>query len=185
MQKHARATFQGMLTALYLASGLLDLQRAKCTTLPAAGLHGCKACSGRACLQVAAILGEARVVHSANGIAPGAYGGTSNAWSGTGGPNAGTKESALVDLALLARCDDQVTTLASSFGYVAAAWAVSAPVHMLFGNHAGEANPYWYRALSSEPCFWQSRPMMRAVNATVLARFKANPFWTQYMQCHY
>ena len=146
---------------------------------------GTKMSSGCARPQVAALLGEARVVHSANGIAPGADGAGGNASSGSRGPNPGTKESALVDLALLARCDDHVTTLASSFGYVAAAWAGSAPVHMLFGAHAGAANPYWYRALSSEPCFWQARPMMRAVNATVLARFKSNPFWTQYMQCHY
>ena len=39
--------------------------------------------------------------------------------------NPGTVQSALIDMALLSHCDDLVVTMASSFGYVAAAWGAS------------------------------------------------------------
>ena len=59
--------------------------------------------------------------------------------------NPGTVTSALIDMALLSHCDDIVLTMASSFGYVAAAWAGYAPVYMVYGEHMSSQNPYWYR----------------------------------------
>lgn len=44
---------------------------------------------------------------------------------------------------------------------------------------------YLRRAISSEPCFWQAKNMMRQVDARYLNRFRENPFWMQYTQCHY
>lgn len=67
-----------------------------------------------------------------NGIAPT---GTAAGSAETAAQNPGTLESALVDMALMSRCDDLVMTVASSFGYVAAAWGGFAPVHMVYGTH--------------------------------------------------
>lgn len=74
--------------------------------------------------QVEEILGRERVIYTLNGISDGHI---------TDPPhnpsrNPGTLESALIDMALLSRCDEIVTTFASSFGYVAAAWGEIAPV---------------------------------------------------------
>ena len=102
----------------------------------------------------------------------------------TSADNPGTLESALVDMALMARCNDLVVTLASSYGYVAAAWGGFAPVHMVFGEHRSSQNPFWYRAITSEPCFWQAKNMLKWLDARAVARFKSNPFWMQYTQCH-
>ncbi|CAL8465691.1 g5227 [Coccomyxa elongata] len=96
--------------------------------------------------------------------------------------NPGSLESALLDMALLSQCDDIVTTFASSFGYVAAAWGGIAPVHMMFGSHESSQNPYWYRALSSEPCYWQAKRLMRDVSQEAVQRFRSNPLWIQYSQ---
>ncbi|BDA51570.1 probable fucosyltransferase 5 [Coccomyxa sp. Obi] len=98
--------------------------------------------------------------------------------------NPGSLESALVDIALLSQCDDIITTFASSFGYVAAAWGGIAPVHMMFGTHESSQNPYWYRALSSEPCYWQAKRLMRDISEAAVKRFRSNPLWIQYSQCH-
>ena len=40
------------------------------------------------------------------------------------------------------------------------------------------------RAISSEPCFWQAKNMMRQIDARYMERFQSNPFWMQYTQCH-
>ena len=63
--------------------------------------------------------------------------------------NPGTVTSALIDMALLSHCDDMIVTMASSFGYVAAAWAGYAPVYMVYGEHTSSQNPYWYRYAAS------------------------------------
>lgn len=59
--------------------------------------------------------------------------------------NPGTVQTALIDMALLSHCNDLVVTMASSFGYVAAAWGGYAPVYMVYGEHTSSQNPYWYR----------------------------------------
>jgi hypothetical protein len=84
-----------------------------------------------AATQVINILGKDRVVYADNGIAPG----TTGSKVQTSAANPGTLESALTDMALMSRCDDLVMTVASSFGYVAAAWGGYAPVHMVYGTH--------------------------------------------------
>lgn len=48
----------------------------------------------------------------------------------------------------------------------------------------GAQNPYWYRAISSEPCYWQAKNMMKDLDAKAVNRFHSNPFWMQYTQCH-
>ncbi len=40
------------------------------------------------------------------------------------------------------------------------------------------------RAVSSEPCFWQAKNMMRQIDVLYMERFQSNPFWMQYAQCH-
>ncbi len=36
---------------------------------------------------------------------------------------------------------------------------------MVYGTHKTSQNPYWYRAISSEPCYWQAKNMMRELDA--------------------
>ncbi|CAL8469681.1 g9222 [Coccomyxa elongata] len=131
--------------------------------------------------QVVKILGADRVIFTDNGISP------NSSLRGVENPaqNKGTLESALQDMALMSHCNDLVMTLASSFGYVAAAWGGYAPVHMVYGRHTTSQNPYWYRAISSEPCYWQTKNMMRALDDKAVQRFRSNPLWMQYTQCHY
>ncbi len=61
---------------------------------------------------------------------------------------------------------------------------MSLQVHMMFGSHESSQNPYWYRALSSEPCYWQARRLMRDVSEEAVQHFRSNPLWMQYSQCH-
>jgi len=98
-------------------------------------------------VQVVKILGEDRVVFMDNGIAPMGKGmeDAAIAPTATAAANPGTMESALMDMVLLSRCNDIVMTVASSFGYVAAAWGGFAPVHMVYGTHLTSQNPFWYR----------------------------------------
>lgn len=58
-------------------------------------------------------------------------------------------------------------------------------VHMLYGKHHSAQNPYWFRAISSEPCYWQAKDTMRALDTEGLERFRSNPFWMQSSQCHH
>ena len=141
------------------------------------------------------ILGAERVIFTDNGIAPRAVEVSELeaevARTQTSAANPGTLESALIDMALLSRCNDMVMTGASSFGYVAAAWGGYAPVHMIYGRHNTSQNPYWYRAITSEPCFWQAKNMLKDIRRSgwvlkeqALAQYETNPFWMQYTQCH-
>ncbi|BDA47122.1 probable galactoside 2-alpha-L-fucosyltransferase [Coccomyxa sp. Obi] len=132
--------------------------------------------------QVAEILGRERVIFTDNGIPR-----MQKADHIQYAPNANTAqlETNLMDLALLSRCDDLVMTVTSSTGYIAAAWGGIAPVHMLYGKHQSAQNPYWFRAINSEPCYWQAKDMMRALDTEGLERFRSNPFWMQYSQCHH
>ena len=52
-------------------------------------------------------------------------------------------------------------------------------------------NPYWYRAITSEPCYWHGQiflnnddPFWGKLGEKEVAAFKSNPFWMQYVQCH-
>lgn len=74
--------------------------------------------------QVMNILGADRVIYTDNGIAPT----SSEKGVINSADNPGTLESALQDMALMSQCNDLVMTVASSFGYVAAAWGGYAPV---------------------------------------------------------
>lgn len=78
--------------------------------------------------QVIKILGADRVIFTDNGIAPSSS--EKGVWNAADNP--GTLESALQDMALMAHCNDLVMTVASSFGYVAAAWGGYSPVSFCF-----------------------------------------------------
>ena len=78
-------------------------------------------------MQVAEILGRQRVVFVEDGIV--AFSPIRDRGKNPIG-NLGSLESALVDIALLSHCDDIITTFASSFGHVAAAWGGIAPVRL-------------------------------------------------------
>ena len=58
-------------------------------------------------------------------------------------------------------------------------------VHMVYGKHLSARNPYWYRAITSEPCYFEAKDLMQAISKEGLERFKSNPFWMQYSQCHH
>lgn len=77
------------------------------------------------CMQVTELLGRERVIFVEDGIV--SFSPIRDRGKNPIG-NPGSLESALVDMALLSQCDDIVTTFASSFGYVAAAWGGIAPV---------------------------------------------------------
>ena len=76
-----------------------------------------------AALQVVRILGKEQVIYTDNGIAPSALDEVTEddviAKVQTAAANPGTLTSALIDMALMSRCNDLVVTMSSSFGYVA------------------------------------------------------------------
>ena len=52
-------------------------------------------------------------------------------------------------------------------------------------------NPYWYKAITSEPCYWKGNiflnnkdPFWGKLGPAEVQQFKSNPFWMQYTQCH-
>ncbi|BDA44693.1 hypothetical protein COCOBI_06-1710 [Coccomyxa sp. Obi] len=105
--------------------------------------------------------------------------------------NPGTPESALIDMRLLSECNELVVTVGSSYGSVAAGWGGIPPVQMLHGLHKNVQNPYWYKAITSEPCYWKGNiflnnrdPFWGRLGPNETAQFKSNPFWMQYTQCH-
>ena len=114
------------------------------------------------------------------------YFGASNFGShATGAGNPGTEFSAAIDLNLLRHCQDLIITAGSSFGYVAAGLGGISPTHLLYGNHANIQNPYYWRSLSSEPCFWGARDFVAHAPAEVVSGFKeSNSLWIQHVQCH-
>ena len=51
-------------------------------------------------------------------------------------------------------------------------------------------NPYWYKALNSEPCISKGYSLMGdghlsgVLNESAIQVFKSSPFWMQSLQCH-
>ena len=50
-------------------------------------------------------------------------------------------------------------------------------------------NPYWYKAITSEPCYWKGNiflnnkdPFWGKLGPAEVQQFKSNPFWMQYTQ---
>ena len=96
-----------------------------------AGTVRCHATSGHVPAQVEELLGAERVVYRHdNGV------GTVKTPSGGDEYNPGTPESGLIDMRLLAECDELVTTVASSYGSTAAAWGGLTPIVMIHGLHS-------------------------------------------------
>ena len=101
-------------------------------------------------------------------------------WNG----NPGSPESALLDWKLLTECDDLLITVGSSFGQIAAAYAGIAPVNLVHGRHENVHNPYFFRALNSEPCYYGSKGVLSRASEASKAALQANPLWVQYASCH-
>lgn len=77
--------------------------------------------------------------------------------TGAAGDNPGSDLSALIDIFLLARCQQIVLTAGSSFGTMAAGIANKHPVHVLRGDHARPfLNPWFWGSTTSEPCMWKA-----------------------------
>ncbi|CAL5223455.1 g5974 [Coccomyxa viridis] len=105
--------------------------------------------------------------------------------------NPGTPESALIDMRLLSECNELVVTVGSSYGSIASGIGGIAPVQMIHGKHENVQNPYWYKAITSEPCYWKGNiflnnkdPFWGKLGPAEVQQFKSNPFWMQYTQCH-
>lgn len=121
--------------------------------------------------------------------------------------NPGSEEAALLDLALLAGCDELVVTAASSFGSVASALGGVAPWYVVAapqgsGGRRGAsgthplAPPAYFRAPSTEPCAWALGwgPAAQALAAqlaraggdaarAVRARIEGHPLYDFHRQC--
>lgn len=125
--------------------------------------------------QVESILGPNRVVHTDYNM---------SILTEAGDP--GTHEAAVVDMKLLSLCDDLIITSASSFGSVAAGWGNIKGVHMTFGDpkRHNHLNPHFWRALTSEPCFWGFSKFKQKSNADDVRTFLTNPYGLQHEQCH-
>ena len=127
--------------------------------------------------QVSGILGAERVIFT-----------TYNMSEITAAGNPGNEESSVVDLTLLSLCDDLVLTSASSFGWTAAALQNIRPVYMTFGDpgrHAHLQSPHFWRALSSDICFWRFHHFKMVASAGDVQKFMASPYALQHEQCHF
>lgn len=101
--------------------------------------------------------------------------------------NPGTDLSAVVDMYLLARCQQIIVTSGSTFGAVAAAISNTVPVYAARGLHADPYhNPWFWKALSSEPFMYK----LSAVHSNLLdpsivaAMHKKHPLALQFAQAH-
>ena len=56
---------------------------------------------------------------------------------------------------------------------------------MVYGKHLSAQNPYWFRAITSEPCYFEAKNMMLEIGEEAVELYKSNPFWMQYSQCHH
>ena len=71
---------------------------------------------------------------------------------------------------------------------MAAAWGNIKPVHMMFGDPLRKAynlQPHFWRALTSEPCFWGFSNFKAGASQDDLRAMMASPFALQHEQCHY
>jgi len=97
--------------------------------------------------------------------------------------NPGSDLSAIIDLFLLSRCDEIISTIGSSFSEVAAGIGKITPWHILPGNHSNTYNPAYYKQLNSEPCMYNARRWRRQEGDN-MKLFMKNGMWRQYEQCH-
>lgn len=94
--------------------------------------------------------------------------------------------SAIQDMKLLSMCDEVVVTFTSTFGTVASAWGGISPIHTTYGPHDDGTRPWFWKAITSEPCSWASQLFLNFSGASSedKEKFKANPVWLQVAQCY-
>ena len=57
-------------------------------------------------------------------------------------------------------------------------------VNLVHGEHANVHNPYFFRALNSEPCYYGSKGVLKHASEAAVAALQDNPLWLQYASCH-
>lgn len=100
--------------------------------------------------------------------------------------NPATELSAIVDFLLLSRCKNIILTPSSSIGGIAAGYAGITPVYATHGHHNEPFyNPWFGRALSSEPCL-QKGAVLHRIDTALTRLFKQqHPLWMHHNQCHF
>lgn len=101
--------------------------------------------------------------------------------------NPGSDLSAMVDMHLLASCQHIIVTAGSSFGNMAAGHANVAPVYAVFGGHENPySNPWFWKALSSEPIFFKLSASERYLlpPAVLDVLRQQHPLYLQHAQGH-
>ena len=58
------------------------------------------------------------------------------------------------------------------------------PVNLVHGEHANVHNPYFFRAINSEPCYYGSKGVLKHASEEAKAALQDNPLWFQYASCH-
>jgi len=97
--------------------------------------------------------------------------------------NPGSDFSAIVDLFIMSKCNDILSTIGSSYSEVAAGFGKITPWHIQPGDHDSPANPAFYKQLNSEPCMFLTRKW-RKVEGEKMRSFQLNGMWRQYEACH-
>jgi xyloglucan fucosyltransferase len=114
---------------------------------------------------------------------------TSNALaaaSETRGRNPGSEISAVLDVLLLSKCEQLVLTPASSMGAIAAGFGGVKPVFANFGKHKDPfLNPWFWRSVTSEPCFFKASAMHMDTSAFAATFRNEHPLFLYHNQCHY
>ncbi|RKO93028.1 hypothetical protein BDK51DRAFT_39817 [Blyttiomyces helicus] len=104
--------------------------------------------------------------------------------------NPGTDRAAVVDMRILALCDELVVTFGSSFGQVAAAWGGISSVVIMHGTHAGWDRPFWWATGGiTEPCMFEGRRIAGFGQSDSFSELYGQwvqmPLWTYHSQCHW
>lgn len=92
---------------------------------------------------------------------------------------------AIQDMKLLSLCDEVIVTFTSTFGTVASAWGGMPPIHTTYGPHNDGTRPWFWKAVTTEPCSWYSQLFLSGgASAEDKQKFKSNPDWMQVAQCY-
>jgi len=107
------------------------------------------------------------------------------------GGNPGSEAGGLVDLFLLAKCNDLIITHSSSYGTTAAAMSNIIPYSSTYpitakSNQSIAVQPiYFYQPFNSEPCMYYCKRIVKDFGEPYVGLLKEDGLWLQYCQCHY